>query len=76
MIGGIRLQVVSDASARSLLGFVREMGRAGHYAAYRRLAHATPNRRAYPHEPTVLPERKLAGRLLQNVRRARSLLKR
>jgi len=76
-IGRIRMRVVADASARSLLGFVREAVEPGttvHTDGWP--SYVSLEELGYPHEVTVLRDPKLAGQLLPHVHRIASLFKR
>ena len=76
-IGGIRMRVVADASARSLLDFVREAVEPGTtvhtdgWSSYSQLEDL-----GYPHEVTVLRDPRLATQLLPHVHRIASWFKR
>lgn len=76
-IGRIRMGVVEDASARSLLGFVREAVEPGttvHTDGWP--SYVPPEELGYRHEVTVLRDPKLAGQLLPHVHRIAALFKR
>lgn len=76
-IGRIRMRVVADASARSLLGFVREAVEPGTTVhTDGSPSYVTLEELGYPHEVTVLRDPKLAAQLLPHVHRIASLLKR
>ena len=76
-IGRIRMRVVADASARSLLGFVREAVEPGttvHTDGWP--SYVSLEELGYLHEVTVLRDPKLARQLLPHVHRIASLFKR
>ena len=76
-IGRIRMRVVADASAQSLLEFVREVVEPGStvhtdgWPSYAQLKGL-----GYQHEMTVLGNPKLAGQMLPHVHRVAALFKR
>ena len=75
--GRIRRRVVADASAASLLGFVREAVEPGatvHTDGWP--SYGPLEELGYAHEVTVLRDPKLAGQLLPHVHRIASLFKR
>ena len=76
-IGRIRMRVVADASAASLLGFVREAVEPGTTVHTDGWPSYSPlEGLGYAHEVTVLRDPKLAGQLLPHVHRIASLFKR
>ena len=76
-IGRIRMRVVADASAASLLGFVTEAVEPGTTVHTDGWPSYSPlEGLGYPHEVTVLRDPKLAGQLLPHVHRIAALFKR
>ncbi|MCY4535761.1 MAG: IS1595 family transposase [Bryobacterales bacterium] len=76
-IGRIRMRVVADASAASLLGFVREAVEPGTTVHTDGWPSYSPlEGLGYPHEVSVLRDPKLAWQLLPHVHRIASLFKR
>ena len=76
-IGRIRMRVVADASAASLLGFVTEAVEPGTTVHTDGWPSYSPlDGLGYPHEVTVVRDPKLAGQLLPHVHRIASLFKR
>ena len=76
-IGRIRMRVVADASAASLLGFVREAVEPGTTVHTDGWPSYSPlEGLGYAHEVTVLRDPKLAGQLLPHVHQIASLFKR
>ena len=75
-IGRLHMRVVTDPSARSLLGFLRETvepGTAVHIDGWP--SHSQVEGLGYRHEVTVLRDPRVAGQLLLHVRRTASLFK-